>query len=140
MGTDIHLYVELKHEVDGREDGEWVLAMSEEATYRRRWSPTFAVLSGLDAKDFGVIPIAPARGLPDDVSVEVARRAARQVRGAHTHSWLTLAEVLAYSWPDSAPRHFLDWAASIQSSAHAMWTTLSLYPPDEIRFVFWFDN
>lgn len=140
MGCDIHLYVELKHEVDGSDEGEWVLAMSEAATYRHRWSPTFAVLSGLDAEDFGVTPIAPARGLPEDVSAEVARRAARRAKDAHTHSWLTLAEVIAYPWPDNVPRHFLDWAASLQSAVGVMRTAMSGWPPDEIRFVFWFDN
>lgn len=139
MGTDIHLYVELKHDEEGREEGAWVLAMSEEATYRHRWGSTFAILGGLDAEDFGVTPIAPARGLPKDVSAEVARRSAREREG-HTHSWLTLAEVLAHPWPDSVPRHFLDWADSLQSATGAMRTKMSGWPPDEIRFVFWFDN
>lgn len=139
MGTDIHMYLEMKHEVDGSDDGEWMLAMSEEATYWHRSGLTFAVLSGLNAEDFEVTPIAPARGLPVDVCAEVARRSARDTDG-HTHTWLTLAEILAYPWPDSVPCHFLGWAASLQSAVGVMRTKMCGWPTDEIRFVFWFDN
>jgi hypothetical protein len=55
-----------------------------------------------DTDDHGVEPVAPARGLPADVGDEV--RLANDWDGGHSHSYLTVRELLAYDW-DGTTRH-----------------------------------
>lgn len=60
----------------------------------------FSILAGVRGDG---IPIAPPRGLPNDVSARVFREAERYGPDGHSHSWLTLAELQAYDW--AAPLH-----------------------------------
>jgi len=71
-------------------------------------------------------PVAPRRGLPGDVSDEV--RAAAGVLGSdgHTHSYLTVRELLGYDW-DRTTRHvgLLDTKAH-DTAGLAQWTQARL--------------
>jgi hypothetical protein len=115
MGTDIHLYVER------RESGRWVSADTWEPSeyeedksiltvpYRKHFYAgrnygLFAMLAdvrnghgfaGVDTGD-GFVIIAAPRGLPSDMSPELAAEAKRHLD--HTPSWLTVAELHAYDW------------------------------------------
>lgn len=116
MGCDIHLYVE------HRKNGRWVSADTwkpdedEEGEpkpltvpfgahfYDERNYDLFGMLAdvrngsgfaGIDTGD-GFVPIAAPRGIPSDMSPELAVEAGRMLE--HTPSWLTVAELLAYDW------------------------------------------
>lgn len=111
MGTDIHLYVEKRNEY--REPGQpkWDLMMHEDAAWDHRNYDVFAVLADvrnghgfagcLTGSGFNVI--APPRGLPDDMSPEMARHAASGLE--HTPSWLTLKEVLEFDWSQKVRKY-----------------------------------
>lgn len=58
----------------------------------------FAVLAGV-RNDRGIIPIAEPRGLPDDTDSMFAAYAEAYDVDGHSHSWLTLDEIRAFS-PD----------------------------------------
>jgi hypothetical protein len=99
MGCDIHPYAEV------RRDGKWQRAPIQVPDDRNYW--TFAVLADV-RNGFGfagcytgepVTPIAQPRGLPEDTSVsdnDAKYDSPEYVwLGDHSHSWLTLQELLA---------------------------------------------
>src|SRR5262249_2591595 len=53
--------------------------------------------AGCDTGD-GFVPISVPRGLPGDVSDEVRAETNRWGEDGHSHSWFTVAELLAYDW------------------------------------------
>lgn len=155
MGCDIHLYVEVdkgngwelstahirnerygtgrdwygtimvtQRSVPELNDGERISGVF----YTRRDYRLFAALAGA-RNSWGIVPIAPPRGLPRDVCDEVRVEADRWGTDGHSHSWLTVEELLGYEWPKSMNRLFID-------------TTLPLLRAvgDPVRIVFWFDN
>ncbi len=117
MGCDIHLYVEVKtpegwrsadkwSKEDYGEDGSRVDVDYDDRFYRDRNYDLFAILAdvrngrgfaGCDTGD-GFKPIAAVRGLPQDVSPDVKASSDRWDCDGHSHSWLTVAELLAYDW------------------------------------------
>lgn len=56
----------------------------------------FGVLAGVRWNDAPVIH--PPRGVPDDASDKYRLIVAEWAEDAHTHSWATVAELLAYKW------------------------------------------
>lgn len=117
MGTDIHLYVER------RVGDKWVSCDKwEPDEYREENEPErktvrfgnhyysdrnynlFGILAdvrngrgfaGVDMGD-GFIPIAEPRGLPGDLSPELAVEVKHHLE--HTPTWLLLSEIMAYDW------------------------------------------
>jgi hypothetical protein len=78
----------------------------EDRIYSGRNYSLFAILAdvrngrgfaGCDTGD-GFVPIDDPRGIPDDVSDSVKADADRWDADGHSHSWLTVAEMLAYDW------------------------------------------
>ena len=57
----------------------------------------FAILAGV-RNECDVEPINEERGLPDDVSPEVKRESDYIDADGHSHSWVTLQELLDYDW------------------------------------------
>lgn len=135
MGCDIHFYTEKK--IDGTwlpadrwepnkyaaEEGEPALTVPyEKAFYSGRNYCLFAILAdvrngrgfaGCDTGD-GFVPIDSPRGLPDDVTGLVKADSDRWSGDGHSHSWFTVAELLAYDWTQTTKlRGFL--------SAHEFW-------------------
>lgn len=53
--------------------------------------------AGCDTGD-GFTPISEPRGLPEDVTAEVKEASDRWGVDGHSHSWVILAELLAYDW------------------------------------------
>ena len=121
MGCDIHLYVERKKVIDDEwasvdewgpdEDYPECLTVDwRNHFYRDRNYRLFAILAdvrngyGFAGCDTGerLIPIAEPRGLPEDVS-DLVRAESDYLGGdGHSHSWLTLAELLTYDWTQTA--------------------------------------
>lgn len=118
MGCDIHLYVEKL------QDGKWVAAdrwtkdkYAEEGEdrltveyenryYTGRNYNLFAILADVrNGRGFagvktgeGFNPICEPKGLPEDCSPEVERESDSWGSDGHSHSWLTVAELMAYDW------------------------------------------
>jgi hypothetical protein len=92
MGCDIHVFAE-KREAD-----RWVCVPLDHKTaeaLEARSYGTFAFLAGVRNYS-GITPIVPPRGFPDDASAEVKHEHDVWDTDGHTHSWLTLEELLAF--------------------------------------------
>lgn len=123
MGCDIHLYVEKKV------DGDWVTADKwtpdkcaesldalsvdyDDSFYHGRNYQLFSILadvrngSGFAGCDTGdcFTPIAAPKGLPDNASAEVKREADSWDSDGHSHSYLTVQELLNYDWTQVTKR------------------------------------
>ena len=107
MGCDIHLHVERRTDagwehVPGHSD-EWADPAN---WYHQRNYDLFAILADVrNGSGFagakigdGFNPISPPRGLPNDVSDFVRSESDEWDVDGHSHSHLTVAEVLTYDW------------------------------------------
>lgn len=121
MGCDIHFYVER------RVDGRWVTADKwtpnkyasdddpsepklaieyKDRFYSGRSYSLFAILADVrNGRGFagvktgeGFNPIAEPRGIPEDCCPEYRAEAERWDGDGHSHSYFTVAELLAYDW------------------------------------------
>lgn len=111
MGCDIHNYVEVKV------NGKWKpiykpvkhkeYSWTEDAyAYNNRNYDLFAILANVrNGRGFagcktgdGFVPISMPKGLPDDISYEVKEQAESWDGDGHSHSFLTVKELLAYNW------------------------------------------
>lgn len=107
MGCDIHFYVEK------RVNGTWVSADTwekdapyHENIYSDRNYSLFAILAdvrnghgfaGVKTGD-GFVPICQPKGLPEDCSPEVKADSDNYGADGHSHSWHTVADIMAYDW------------------------------------------
>lgn len=117
MGTDIHLYVEIKNKDNGdleflpaegnAPQTDWEKENNHWDWYGGRNYSLFAILAnvrngsgfaGVDTGD-GYVPIAMPRGVPEDASPEFAERV-----WGHSASWLNLKEILEYDWSRTSVR------------------------------------
>lgn len=111
MGCDIHCYLEKK--TDNKNEieessysySEWEI-VSYDKIYNHRNSNLFAILanvrnnrelSGLPT-EATFEPISKPRGLPKDVSFIVGNLSEAYGVDGHSHSYLTLKEILDYDW------------------------------------------
>lgn len=113
MGCDIHLFVEI------RKDGEWVSVDEWEKDedgdidvnyqnqfYHDRNYEVFAMLANVrNGRGFvgsntgdGLIPISQPKGLPEDVSKEISDYSDHWGVDGHSHSYLTVQELIEYDW------------------------------------------
>lgn len=147
MGCDIHLHVEVK--VKGR----WY---HYDNPYVDRRYGLFAKLGNV--RNYGgIAPISLPRGLPEDVSVVTQLDAAVWGDGAHSHSWITSAEIAEVVEWGEKERSVEDKADRFDSSRifgyffNSTYEAFTKYPQDwkryrqeggleDVRFVFWFDN
>jgi hypothetical protein len=97
MGCDIHCYSEIN------KDGKWEIV--DKVKIDRNYS-LFGILAnvrngwgcaGCDTGD-GFMPIAEPRGLPENVSGKVKHESDEWGCDGHSHSYLTLAELIEYDW------------------------------------------
>jgi len=105
MGCDIHLYGETQKTPAGdwTACGEWGTdkygnwELISNPLYFGRHYALFSVLA--DVRNYNELPlIAPAKGLPLALSPEVARMAEQWDCDGHSHSYLTLKELLEFNW------------------------------------------
>lgn len=147
MGCDIHFHVEKKDEngkwisadkwtVDpwGDDDPDYIDVKREDSFYHDRNYLLFGILAHV--RDRSVTPISSPRGLPKDVSPEVKKRSDDYGADGHSHSWLTLAELLAYDW-DVAMNTY---AAPTSFVRETLPKLQALGSPENVRIVFFFDN
>lgn len=120
MGCDIHLYVECRDNASApwrsadtwREEAGERSVPYEKAFYSGRNYDLFSILADVrngtgfagNKTGDGFVPISKPRGLPDDVSKPVADVASRWQGDGHSHSHLTVAEIMAYDWTQTTNR------------------------------------
>lgn len=116
MGCDIHLYVEkrVNPSHDWESADKWTTEKGAtrptvdygDHFYNDRCYSLFAMLAdvrnghgfaGIKTGE-GFVPIAIPRGLPQDVSPNLAAECKDYGVDGHSHSYLTLEELLAYDW------------------------------------------
>lgn len=109
MGCDIHLYVEERLSDPERwtnadrwqtDEGEIHRVDYYDRYYSGRNYDLFAILANVRNRD-GFIPIDLPRGLPPDVSQPVRRLSEDWGVDAHSHSYLSLRELLEADWSKS---------------------------------------
>ena len=156
MGADIHAYAEV---LDS--DGTWVLSDWRDDLHRDYG--LFGFLA--DVRNYSHVPvISEPRGLPGDASGEVRTEYDEWGMGAHSTSWVTLAELLAFDYgqmfwdrrvtKQTGPNSW-DGAAlaepgegeiiSLREFLPAQFFTMldelaQLGAPEDVRLVFYFDN
>lgn len=107
MGCDIHFYVET------RKSDEWITADVWEdgdvpyskAFWDRRDYDLFAILANV-RNSSGFVPVSEPRGVPDDACAEYRAVVGQWNGDGHSHSYFTLAELMAYDWTQVAEKTF----------------------------------
>jgi hypothetical protein len=107
MGTDIHVCVEIKVDYDEWQFKNWGGQKFQDwAMLEERFYPVFAALA--DMRNYGPFtPISQPKGLPADCSIATLARC-HDVAEAHSHSWLTLAELEGYDWDPICAADWVD--------------------------------
>lgn len=133
VGCDIHFFVERRngdgtwHTADAWEPDEYepnrIRVPYEKSFCHDRSYSLFSILAnvrngygfaGVDTGD-GFLPIAEPRGMPNDASPEVAAEAESWDGDGHSHSYFTVAELLAFDWTQMTTRRgVLDLAEYVQ--------------------------
>lgn len=149
MGCDIHSHAERKNAA-----GQWE-KVPDLAPFDSRGYGTFGFLA--DVRNYsGLTPIAEARGLPEDVSAEVAAEHEGWSSDAHSASWLTVAEMAAFDYDAMCEdrrcmRNGNGWSTCAPSEGRQQtyreflgpWFFEDLQKLQDAaaeRIVFWFDN
>ncbi|MEV0326897.1 hypothetical protein AB0H63_10660 [Micromonospora echinospora] len=155
MGTDIHAYAETRTNSTWTYTGDHAFPNNEYP--KGRHCPFDCVRSyGLfgflaDVRNYSEAPvIADPRGLPADVSPELQVKSDHWDTDGHTHTWLTLAELLAFDYDQTFTDQWNDGAGTPQVTTVReflgdwYFTRLDLLgklgAPEDVRIVFWFDN
>lgn len=176
MGCDIHSYAEV------RKDGQWqkvgeVFPLDE---FGRDWHKKTHTDKPFDWRNYGlfgflagvrnysaITPLSEPKGLPDDLSSEVHASAEHWDADGHSHSWLSLRELLAPDYESQVwdrrytrqegPNFFNGGATAAATETHLgtreslrhflgdryfehLDVLKSLGQPDDVRIIFWFDN
>lgn len=92
MGCDIHSHAERKNP-----NGEWEIVSLIDPPFNWRSYGVFAFLAGVRNYS-AVTPIAPPRGLPEDISNSVKADYDSWNSDAHTPSWLTVKELSDFDY------------------------------------------
>ena len=108
MGCDIHIYVEKK--VNGKweciddlkKDEDGFFEIKGEEIYHGRNYILFALLANVRNYS-GVEPISEPKGLPVDLSDQVKEISDIWIGNSHSHSYLTLQELLNYDFETMIP-------------------------------------
>lgn len=153
MGCDIHSFAEK------RSNGKWE-AVEDFHPFDWRSYGLYGFLA--DVRNYSGVPVlAMPRGMPDDASATVKEECEQWNSDGHTHSWLSVEELLAFNY--DAPvedrrvtvrvsdNHF-DGGRTVIPGQGEMTTWREFLGPDFFRdlqrlkdtgterVVFWFDN
>lgn len=151
MGCDIHMYAEVKKNGEWRKVGKIFdnpfydpeenlsssfFARKTDHPYQRRNYLLFSILANVRNAEFVYTeyPLMP-KGLPKDVSEEVKKKSDENIWGnaEHSHSWLTLKELIDIKWKQYQPV-VNDFVKKTIPDLQ------KLGNPKDVRIVFWFDN
>ena len=122
MGCDIHVFSERKR----HSEAPWCFIHKVKCDRDYR---LFRALAGVRGGDED--PLFPVRGLPSDITQQVAQEYEIHGRDTHTPSWLTPKDIIAADWTRSESRGspILEYARYLEE--------ITEY---DSRIVFWFDN
>lgn len=143
MGCDIHLFVEKKNNnkweaVKGKNPyfGCWANEPEEcykDWFYNSRNYSLFSVLADV-RNNYNIKPIATPKGLPIDVSDIVRKESDEWDGDGHSHSWLTLKELLDYDINQTitakgmiSPAQYSSLQQGINPSSWCGWTSQEDY-------------
>ncbi|MEU7978347.1 hypothetical protein AB0B63_07415 [Micromonospora sp. NPDC049081] len=152
MGCDIHAFVETrtgdtwKYAGDAFPDNEYPDDRHCPFDGARSYG-LFGFLA--DVRNYSRVPvISPPRDLPADVSPEVRAKSDRWDTDGHSHTWLTLAELVGFDYEQT----FFDQRAKEEPEVTTVRDFLGewyfgrlallskLGAPENVRIVFWFDS
>ena len=172
MGCDIHLYAEkitFSYADTGKVKGKWVsldkwserdewedadslyqnLEVNREDrfyTHGRNYN-LFCALVGVRSGGFEPAPkiISEPKGFPKDASRMVKKQKTYDGSDGHTHSYLTLAELIAFDWSDygETVKDFIQEVIPKLEAARRDYPhqeEKDCRTRDQVRIVFWFDN
>lgn len=120
MGCDIHCWCEVRkgrkwetvednifphpyYRADEPEDPEWNSKQTNQPIYGRNYD-LFSILAGV-RNYAGTLPIALPRGVPHNASPGYKEEVKSWSGNGHTHSWLTLKEILDFDWEGKKTHH-----------------------------------
>lgn len=154
MGCDIHAFVEVRYFKSGdkkREHGIWIsrdkwmvnedYVLDPENTgnryaidygdeiYSRRSYLIFAILAGV-RNYYDIKPVSLPKGLPSDVSPEVKAQSDWWGEDGHSHSFLTLKEILDYDWTQTVELE--DWCKNEEEAKKLYGENLISLKPNNI--------
>jgi len=143
MGCDIHFYTEVFKNDNWVTADDWhpVMKWVLKERYNGRNYVLFGVLAGVRKDD--VPRLSNPRGLPDDVCPQVADAYENMKDDAHSASFFTLEELLAFNWDQEAKAYGITEKLSEHCSDFVENTIPMLKllgAPENVRIVFWFDN
>lgn len=112
--------------------------------YRDRNYSLFAILADVrNGYKPSFNPICDPKGLPYNISQEIATRFKCWGLDAHTPSWLTVSELDTYDWEqtidwDDGTHKYKEVSGLFYNNVMPMLRALG--EPENVRIVFWFDN
>jgi len=121
MGCDMHAYVEIMGE-----DGKWIDDIAIYVEIDRHYD-LFSWLADVRNDVNNIKPIAPAKGLPKDVTDNVKWAAMDFCDDGHSHSWHSLSDLFSSTDLFKYP--------AFKKQIDKLWQI----DPNG-RLVFWFDN
>ena len=130
MGCDIHLLIEQA------QNGRWVYVPAptdpDWPDFRDTWFndrnyDLFGALAGVRLRHRA--QLTDLRGLPLDVTKEVAKESESWAEDGHSHTWYLLSELLAQDW-DGVSGRWTDFLRELTDRD----------VPTALRLVMWFDN
>lgn len=146
MGCDIHCFVEKRN----NKNNQWELFNEKIFTQWRdekcskpfsdRNYAVFATLAGV-RNIYGMTPIVPSRGVPDDMSEQVKKELDLRRYDAHSGNWIYLKELLDFDFDNCISKNSKDTYRELISSEE-FFTNLeelrTVGNPEDVRIVFWF--
>lgn len=132
MGCDIHVVFEK------RVDGIWTAVKGHHVHENYA---LYSILANVrQDKHEPIVPICMPKGIPEDASDKYLKEVATMAESlpCHSHSWLTLAELLTYDW--SVGMEFQHGRGIPNFVEITMAEMKALGKPDDIRMCFFFDN
>jgi hypothetical protein len=167
MGTGIHVYVEVRYyrfddlnwekgvwtSVDKwtqnpyyylypeNKEPEWQVDIEDSRFCEKNYF-LFSILANVRNLE-GIVPLSMPRGIPENVSGEIKRVSDSEGTDAHSHSWLTLKELLNFNW-----NQVFTFDGKEYSYSQCAENFLTEFIPelqrlgdkDDVRIVLWFDN
>jgi len=108
--------------------------------YSGRCYRLFGLLAGV--RDTSIEMIVPGRwdALPDDVSVELEDMSDEYGMDAHSHSYLTLKELMDSKYFKMSEQELAEMGVDPYFFTTMVPDLMRFGNPDDIRIVFWFDN